>query len=292
MSGVQASLVRPETPPAELPAGLRPAPQPLLTRLLAPAGLPQNRLFRHGAAAVLALPGRYSVTYLAVSEGAAAAFDVGSIADVPRVQAALVALGLGPGALRYVIPSHLHFDHAMGLDRLACDTGAAVLVGRVSHDHVTLGRPLRFPTWRDLPRGLAVWALQGLPFPPLSDWRDGCDFGMPWGHDRFRAPLAPPCDDGQPVPGLPGWTLLATPGHADDGVCLHHAAAGWLLAGDFVRNYLGGEWNPFRCDLRAFDDSRARLRALPLRAVFPAHGPVLSGPDPLAGLRDVPPYLP
>ena len=263
-------------------------PPPRLARLCAPAGPAQAVWLRTAEAEVLILSGRYCVSYLLLGPETAAVLDVGSAADVPGIARALEGLGRPATSLRWVIPSHLHFDHAMGLDACARRFGAAVLLGDVAHAHVTQGRPLRFPGRRRLWRAVLTWPLQGLPFPPPADWRHGLDFGTPWGRDRFSAPLAPPLADGEPVPGLPGWTLLAAPGHADDGICLYHAAAGWLLAGDTVRNFYGGEWNPLLADPAGMLRTKARLLALPpLALVGPGHGPLVTGPDALARLQQV-----
>jgi glyoxylase-like metal-dependent hydrolase (beta-lactamase superfamily II) len=255
---------------------LPPAPRPLLARVLAPPGPPAARLFVHGEDAVLAWPGRYSVSYAIVHGGDVAIADCGSIDDAEPLLAALSTLGLPPGSIRLVIPTHLHFDHMMGVDALAARVGAAVGLGPVAHDHVTAGRPLRFPPGLLGLRAVPTWPMQGLPVFTRADWRGGMDFGFPWSHNRFRSPvrrLEPPS-----LSGFPGWTLLQTPGHADDGICLHHAASGWLVAGDNLRNFLGGEWNPLTCDRAAYDRTRARLADLPVSLILPGHGPIFEPP--------------
>jgi glyoxylase-like metal-dependent hydrolase (beta-lactamase superfamily II) len=190
-----------------------------------------------------------------------------------------------------VVPTHLHFDHVMGVDALARRLGAPVLLGDVAAAHVRHGVAPRDPSGWRLWRAVLTWPMQGLPFPPLADWRGGLGFGFPWARNAFRAPLGPPLADGAALPGLPGWAALATPGHAPDAIGLYHAGARFLVAGDTVRNFLGGEWNPLLADPAAMRRTRARLAALPVETVFPAHGPVLEGPDVLARLRD-PVFLP
>jgi glyoxylase-like metal-dependent hydrolase (beta-lactamase superfamily II) len=134
--------------------------------------------------------------------------------------------------------------------------------------------------------------MQGMPFLPLRDWREGLDFGVPWGKNRFRARLGPVLLEDAPLEGFPGWRVLETPGHADDAIALHHAEAGFLIAGDTVRNFLGGEWNPLRCDQAAFASTRSRLLSLEVRAAFPAHGPALEGEGVLGSLNDLPWWCP
>lgn len=268
---------------------------PILSRLLPPSGPAVVRVVRGaGGARVVALPGRCSNTYLLVAEGAVAVVDVGSRADIPRVAAAMAWLGPDEGEVRYVLPTHLHFDHVMGMDPLALDLEVPVALGATARRIVDSGHPARMPgsgsgrAWHLF----GGWAMQGLLLPTLGDFRYGRDFGTFTGRNRFQAPLGPILRDGEPLPGLPGWTVLETPGHSDDAICLWHADSGFLVAGDTVRNYLGGEWNPLVTDPAAFEQTRKRLSALPVRAIFPGHGPVLQGEELWKGLRDVPFWLP
>jgi len=118
------------------------------------------------------------------------------------------------------------------------------------------------------------------------------DFGFPWSRNRFRAALAPLLDDGPPLPGMPGWGVLATPGHADDAICLYHRKAAFLVAGDTARNFLGGEWNPIVTCRKQFSQTRRRLRRLPVSLVGPGHGPMLEGNDIIHRLHRVRPWEP
>jgi glyoxylase-like metal-dependent hydrolase (beta-lactamase superfamily II) len=56
----------------------------------------------------------FDAAYLLVHEGRAAFIDTGTNHAVPRLLAALDALGLGRDAVDYVIPTHVHLDHAGG----------------------------------------------------------------------------------------------------------------------------------------------------------------------------------
>ncbi len=260
-----------------LPPGVPPCSEnPLLARLLAPPG-PARPLTRSQAgAAVVVVPGRYSVTYLLVGEGGVVVVDVGSIKDVAAVQAALAWLGRTAADVRGVLPTHLHVDHCMGIDRLARVLGAPVLLHEVAHQAATGRRRLRFPTRLRLLRAIPTYFLQGAPRPPRGEVPGGFEFGFPWSRNRFGAPLVP-LADGDPLPGLEGWRVLHTPGHADDAICLHHREARYLVAGDTVRNFLGGEWNPLLADRQEYRASQHRLRQLAVETVFPGHGPVIEG---------------
>ncbi len=268
-------------------------PTPMLARVLSPPGPARDQLTIDGDDGVLAVAGRYCVTYLILAPGCVAVVDCGSAADLDLICQALAWLNRSPNEVRFVLPTHLHFDHVMGVDHLARELHVDVALGPASVAHVRHGHPLRFPSGLTALRSLATWPMQGMPLFTAEDWRRGMDFGFPWSHNRFSAPIAPLAEDGAPLPddgvGLPGfggWTLLATPGHADDALCLHHARTGWLIAGDTLRNFLGGEWNPMLCDPAAYRRTRARLCALHVRRVFPGHGPAFTTPN---GLADLPP---
>jgi glyoxylase-like metal-dependent hydrolase (beta-lactamase superfamily II) len=57
---------------------------------------------------------RFDAAYLIVDHGRAAFVDTGTNHGVPRLMAALDALGLKPDAVDWVIPTHVHLDHAGG----------------------------------------------------------------------------------------------------------------------------------------------------------------------------------
>ena len=50
--------------------------------------------------------------HLVIEEGRAAVVDTGTAHAVPHVLAALEALGIAPGAVDYVVLTHIHLDHA------------------------------------------------------------------------------------------------------------------------------------------------------------------------------------
>ena len=60
----------------------------------------------------------FDAAYLLVQDGRAAFIDTGTNFAVPRLMAALADLGLSPDAVDYVIPTHVHLDHAGGVGLL------------------------------------------------------------------------------------------------------------------------------------------------------------------------------
>jgi len=61
---------------------------------------------------------RFDAAYLMVENGHAAFIDTGTNHAVPRLLAALNALGLATDAVDWVIPTHVHLDHAGGVGLL------------------------------------------------------------------------------------------------------------------------------------------------------------------------------
>jgi len=265
---------------------------PWLVRLTAPAGPAVPRVISRAGATVAAVPGRYCVTYLVSDDDAVTVVDVGSHGDHELILDALARLGRTPSEVRTVMPTHLHMDHIIGIDALARCLDVPVTLGQRAHQAVTQGRKLRFPRGLHTLRAAPTYLMQGAPRATLRDWRVGLGFGFPWSQNRFSAALAPALTHGAALPGAPGWTVLHTPGHADDAICLHHAAARFLIAGDTVRNFNGGEWNPLACDAAAYRRTQAQLRDLEVEVVFPGHGPVVEGPRVMASLRRLPRYMP
>ncbi len=60
----------------------------------------------------------FDAAYLVVERGRAAFIDAGINASVPRLLAALAGKGLAPEAVDWVIPTHVHLDHAGGVGEL------------------------------------------------------------------------------------------------------------------------------------------------------------------------------
>lgn len=61
---------------------------------------------------------RFDAAYLLVQDGRAAFVDTGTNFGVPRLLASLDALGLARDAVDWVIPTHVHLDHAGGVGLL------------------------------------------------------------------------------------------------------------------------------------------------------------------------------
>jgi glyoxylase-like metal-dependent hydrolase (beta-lactamase superfamily II) len=71
---------------------------------------------------------RFDAAYLVVDAGRAAFIDTGTNFALPRHLEALEALGLARDAVEFVIPTHVHLDHAGGAGALMRELPAATLV--------------------------------------------------------------------------------------------------------------------------------------------------------------------
>lgn len=240
----------------------------------------------------MAVPGRYSVSYLLLGQGTTVVADIGSATDAARILAALDWLGRPLAEARAVVPTHLHFDHIVGIEPFSRRYGVPVGLGEVAWEVVRRGRKLRWPPPLPLLRASLTYPMAGAPPPARGDLPGGLDFGFVWSRNRFSDVVEEPLRDGAELPWLPGWAVLATPGHADDAIALYHEEAGFLVTGDTVRNFLGGEWNPLLADPEAYERTRQRLLGLHVEAIFPGHGPVLEGPDVVRRLRRYPFFVP
>ncbi|MCV6613657.1 MAG: MBL fold metallo-hydrolase [Cellvibrionaceae bacterium] len=66
--------------------------------------------------------------YLIVHQGEAAIIETGTLKCVPQIMNAIGELGLSPEQLRYVIPTHVHLDHAGGAGGLMAELPNAQLI--------------------------------------------------------------------------------------------------------------------------------------------------------------------
>lgn len=93
---------------------------PALPDLPAPTLPPYVQSLPHGIYAIDTGFHRdvFDAAYLVVAQGRAAFIDTGTNFAVPRLLGALQALGLGVDAVDWVIPTHVHLDHAGGVGLL------------------------------------------------------------------------------------------------------------------------------------------------------------------------------
>jgi len=78
--------------------------------------------------------------------------------------------------------------------------------------------------------------------------------------------------------GKPGWNLrvMHTPGHARGHVCIFEEKNGSLFTGDLMAGFGTIVIDPPEGHMATYFDSLRRMQALPVTALFPAHGPVMA----------------
>jgi glyoxylase-like metal-dependent hydrolase (beta-lactamase superfamily II) len=112
--------------------------------------------------------------------------------------------------------------------------------------------------------------------------------------------VARPLDEAQPVPGLPDWECLATPGHSPGHLAFFRPSDRILIAGDACTTVnLDSLWDilakkqqlarppaPFTCDWKAARQSVFSLAALDPVVVACGHGVPMTGADTPQLFRD------
>ena len=186
---------------------------------------------------------RFDAAYLVAEGGRAAFIDTGTAFAVPRLLAALEALGLPRSAVDYVIATHVHLDHAGGVGQLMRALPDANLIV-----HPRGARHMIDP--------IALW--QGaLEVYGAAQMARAYGELVPVDPERVRTTL-----DGETL-YLAGRPLVFahTPGHALHHHCIWDARSGGWFTGD---NF-GMALPEFRADGRAF--------------IFPTTTPVQFDPD-------------
>ncbi len=162
----------------------------------------------------------FDAAYLIVHEGRAAFVDTGTTYALPRLLGALDALGLAREAVDWVIPTHVHLDHAGGAGALMQELPRARLLVH--------------------PRGLRHLV------DPSALWQGALAVYGPAEMDRSYGRLVPVAaerasatHDGMTVQ-LAGRTLAFadTPGHARHHHCVWDATTrGWFTGDTFGLSY-------------------------------------------------------
>lgn len=206
----------------------------------------------------------FDAAYLLVDSGRAAFFDTGTNFAVPRLLATLQALGLERETVDWVIPSHVHLDHAGGAGALMRELPAA--------------RMLLHP--RGLRHMVDPSVLQQAVLEIYGAETVARDYGtlVPVAAERITA-----TEDGMVVTlGNRRLEFAHTPGHAQHHHCLwDETSQGWFTGDTFGVSYrefdtVRGPWvlvssTPVQFDPDALRASVQRLLARQPRAVYLTH---------------------
>lgn len=207
---------------------------------------------------------RFDAAYLVLHGGRAAIVDAGTNHAVPRILEALAALGLARDAVDWVIPTHVHLDHAGGVGLLVQELPAARVMA-----HPRAARHLVDPS--------QLWAGATAVYGE-AEMRRNYGTLVPVPAERVDTSR-----DGLHL-SLAGRTLefADTPGHARHHHCLwDEASAGWFTGDTFGLSYrefdtARGAWllptsTPVQFDPEAMRVSVERLLARSPRSMFLTH---------------------
>ncbi len=209
--------------------------------------------------------------YLVEEGGEAALIDTGTARTAPHILALLEQRGIAPEQVRYVVPTHVHLDHAGGSGQLmAALPRARLLVHSRGAPHLIDPARLRAGT-------VAVYGeetfrreygeLLPVPRERVTAVEDG-----------FRFELG-----GRP------FVCLDTPGHARHHICVWDEANGGLFTGDTFgiaypelavagRPFMFLPSTPVQFDPEAWHATLERLAGLGPRRVYLTHYGVLDDP--------------
>lgn len=224
---------------------------------------------------------RFDAAYLVVSlEGRAAFIDTGTNFAVPRLLETLAALGLARDAVDYVIPTHVHLDHAGGVGLLMQKLPRATLICH--------------------PRGLRhmvdpsqLWAGATAVYGDAEMQRS---YGklLPVAAERARA-----SSDGMTLKlGSRELLFIDTPGHAKHHHCIwDEASRGWFTGDTFGLSYRefdladGRPWilptsTPVQFEPEALKHSITRLLAQGPERMYLTHYGMVQDVGRLAALLD------
>ena len=211
----------------------------------------------------------FDSAYLLVSpEGRAAFIDTGHNAAVPRLLGTLAALGLGVEAVDWVIPTHVHLDHAGGAGLLMEQLpNARALIHPRGARHLI--NPLALVEGARAVYGAEVVKATYGDIRPIPAER------VVESHDEMTLQL-----------GSRTLRLIDTPGHARHHHCIwDEATRGWFTGDTFGISYrefdsAGGPWlfpssTPVQFEPAALRASVARMLAADPAVLFPTHfGPI------------------
>ncbi|MGL4189832.1 MAG: MBL fold metallo-hydrolase [Sphaerotilus sulfidivorans] len=217
----------------------------------------------------------FDAAYLIVDTGRAAFIDTGHNAAVPRLLEALDAIGLPREAVDWVIPTHVHLDHAGGAGLLMRHLpGARALIHPRGARHLI--DPSALVEGARAVYGVEVVRQTYGTIEPIEAAR------VVESHDGQRIPL-----------GSRELLLIDTPGHARHHHCIwDERSRGWFTGDTFGISYrefdgADGAWifpstTPVQFEPEALRSSVQRMMAMQPQCLYPTHFGRVDGVERLA----------
>jgi glyoxylase-like metal-dependent hydrolase (beta-lactamase superfamily II) len=199
-----------------------------------------------------------------IQDGNGAIIEPGPAALVPSVQEAVVELGLSHP--EYIIPTHIHLDHAGGLGRLAKVFPATkIVVNRQGARHLV--EPSRLIKSTRMAFGDDFEATYG-PILPVPK-------------SRLKV-----VQDGERLPvGSRELVIIYTPGHAAHHIAIFDTKTGGLFCGEALGLIYSFGYPPLPAvappsfDMELYLNDMEKLKALKPRLLFYSHGTVAREPE-------------
>ena len=199
--------------------------------------------------------------------------------------AGLKDLNLQLGDIEQIVITHHHVDHVGGIDFFGDDVP---VIGHEYNNRWLVSSPDFIKNYNHFFRNLSFE--MGLPDTYVNKI-DKIAGGEAFTCSRS---LTGTIKEGDEVPGLPGWVVYETPGHALGHVVFFHERDGALIGGDMLLQNVSP--NPIieppiiENDERPksqllLNDSLRRLQELPISSVYAGHGDVIIEPHNLIEKR-------
>jgi glyoxylase-like metal-dependent hydrolase (beta-lactamase superfamily II) len=226
------------------------------------------------------ISGGYANTYLIEDGDSLVAVDVGTAKAARKIYEYLSDKSIDASCLPMVIATHFHIDHVGGISRLLqLFPKIKVCFFRMVGDYLNGKEKIcLFSPF--------LWLKGLLPVVIALDnhiintgaalFSDKVAIPLPFLRTKFLpSDYKAECilDEDQPIPYLPHWVMIKTPGHTADSVCFYSSDEKTIISGDTILNMKGsGELNNFCCNPNAIQESFKKLLPLNVRNIYPGHG--------------------
>lgn len=205
------------------------------------------------------LDGYIQSIYLAEYRNRLLLLDGCSRADIPTIKQFILETLQRPLAdLKLVVVTHMHPDHAGAAHHLRRLTGCKIAAANVAGQWYS-GLDGKLMHLTDIL--LAKWVARRLEKPKANIWYS-C---------RLRPDYL--LDDGELLPGFPDWAAMATQGHTDRDLSLHHRPSNRVYVADLMVKVKGRYIPPYPVFYpNRYRNSLQKVIALEPDSIILAHG--------------------